>query len=319
MAVDKNMSILIVDDAKFSSAVVSRTLSAAGYQDIRHASSAQEALQRMEERPAALVIADWLMPEMDGLELTRRVRQLDEQINRYTYIILLTAREGVPALQKAFDEGVDDFVNKSVMNEQLVPRVMAAARLARMYNNVLSQNQNLIEANGRLKKHTTLDPLTGFGNRQYATKRLDDALRQARQRGGAACLLLMRVERLDELEKSQGKAATGQLLLAMSRRLRQLVRPMDVLARLAPDLFALVTYQDHIDNCTPASFRRLHEGLNVRAYKTAAGFFQAEVSISMSAATEGDQIEGDLLITRTRRGLDASKDSKRIVLQPLSG
>ena len=316
---NRDISILIVDDAKFSSAVVSRTLSGAGYQDIRHASSAQEALKRMEERQAALVIADWLMPEMDGLELTRRVRQLDEQVNRYTYIILLTAREGVPALQKAFDEGVDDFVNKSVMNEQLVPRVMAAARLARLYNNVLSQNQNLIEANARLKKHTTLDPLTGFGNRQYATKRLDDALRQARQRGGAACLLVLRVEKLDRLEKSQGKAAIDQLLLAMSRRLRQLVRPMDVLARLSPDMFALVTYQEDVDHCTPASFRRLHEGLNVRAYKTAAGFFQVEVSISMSAATESDQIEGDLLITRTLRGLDASRESKRIVLQPLSG
>lgn len=316
---NRDLSILIVDDAKFSSAVVSRALSIAGYTDIRHASSAQEALEKMEERSAALVIADWLMPEMDGLELTRRVRQLDEQVNRYTYIILLTAREGVPALQKAFDEGVDDFVNKSAMNDQLVPRVMAAARLARMYNNVLSQNQNLIEANARLKKHTTLDPLTGYGNRQYAVKRLDDALKQSRQRGGAACLLLLRVEKLDDLEKQHGQAAAAQLLLAMSRRLRQLVRPMDVLARLGPDLFALITYQEAVENCTPASFRRLHEGLNVRAYKTAAGFFQAEVSISMSAATEGEEIEGDLLITRTMRGLDNSRDNKRIILHPLSG
>lgn len=316
---NREVSILIVDDAKFSSAVVSRALKAAGYGDVRHASSAQEALSHMEERPAALVIADWLMPEMDGLELTRRVRQLDEQVNRFTYIILLTAREGVPALQKAFDEGVDDFVNKSAMNDQLVPRVMAAERIVRMYNNVLSENQRLIEANGRLKKHTTLDPLTGFGNRQYAIKRMDDALRQAKQRGGAACVLLMRVEQLGDLEKTQGKAAAGQLLLAMSRRLRQLVRPMDVLARLGPDLFALITYQEEMEHCVPGSFKRLHEGLNLRAYKTAAGFFQASVSISMAAATDRDQIEGEFLISRTMRGLDASRDSKRIVMQPLSG
>src|SRR5690554_1434041 len=123
---DRDISILVVDDAKFSSAVVGRTLKAAGYTDIRHASSAHAALKLLEERPVAILVADWLMPEMDGLELTRRVRQLDEASNRYTYVILLTAREGVQALQTAFDEGVDDFVNKSAMNDQLLPRVMAA-------------------------------------------------------------------------------------------------------------------------------------------------------------------------------------------------
>lgn len=316
---NRQVSILIVDDAKFSSAVVSRALTAAGYEDIRHASSAKEALEKMEQRAAALVIADWLMPEMDGLELTRSVRQLDEQLNRYTYIVLLTAREGVPALKKAFDEGVDDFVNKSAMNDQLVPRVMAAERIVNMHNSILVQNQQLIEANARLKKNTTLDPLTGFGNRQYAEKRLEDALRQSRQRGGAACLLLLRVEDYARLEKQSGAQVMRQLILAMSRRLRQLVRPMDTLARIAPDHFALVTYQEEVEHCVPTSFKRLYEGLNHRAYKTAAGFFQAQVSIAMSAATERDQIEGELLINRTLRGLDQSREGKRIVLQPLSG
>ena len=314
----QDLSILIVDDAKFSSAVVSRTLSAAGFVDIRHASSAVEGLEKLEQRPAAIVIADWLMPEVDGLELTRRVRQLDEQVNRYTYIILLTAREGVPALKKAFDEGVDDFVNKSSMNDQLVPRVMAAQRIANIYNRALVDNQRLIEANAKLRQHTTLDPLTGFGNRQYALKRLDDALRQSRQRGGGACLLVMRIEDYKRLEQEQGRILT-QLVLAMSRRLKQLVRPMDVLARISPELFVLVTYQEDLDNCVPASFKRLYEGLNHKAYKTAAGFLQASVSVSLSTASDKDEIEAELLLRRCMRGLDTSASSGRIAEQPVSG
>lgn len=312
---NRDISILIVDDAKFSSAVVSRTLTSSGFTDVRHAMSAAEALQKLEERVASLVIADWLMPEMDGLELTRRIRQLDEQVNRYTYIVLLTAKEGVSALQKAFDEGVDDFVNKSAMNDQLLPRVMAAERLLRIHNRALVENQRLLDMNTRLRKHTTIDPLTGFGNRQYAIKRLDDAIKQARTRGGAACLMVMRVEDFQVIEDRQGKNLAQQLLLTMSRRLRQLVRPMDILARIGPDTFCVVTHQSDLEICTPSSFRRLYEGLNHRAYKTAGGFLQASVSISLSSVGEHAELEAEVMLNRCARGLDSSKEFKRITDQ----
>ena len=91
-----DLSILVVDDAKFSSAMIGRALSQAGYQDIRFASSASEALQQLEQRPVSVLLADWLMPEMDGLELTARVRQLDESINHYTYIVLLDVYKRQP-------------------------------------------------------------------------------------------------------------------------------------------------------------------------------------------------------------------------------
>jgi sigma-B regulation protein RsbU (phosphoserine phosphatase) len=316
---DRDISILVVDDAKFSSAVVGRTLKSAGYTDIRHASSASSALEQLEERAAAILIADWLMPEMDGLELTRRVRQLDESTNRYTYVVLLTAREGVAALKTAFDEGVDDFVNKSSMNDQLIPRVMAAERITRIHNRALVENQRLIDANARLRKQTTVDPLTGYGNRQYCIKRLDDALRQARQRGGVACLLMLRIEHYGNLESRHGKSLVQQLVLAFSRRLRQLVRPMDVLARIAPDQFCLITHQPDFDHATPGSFRRLYDGLNHRAYKTAGGFLQLSVSVSLACAGEKDEIDAELMLNRTLRGLDQSHQGKRIVEQPLSG
>lgn len=315
---ERDISILVVDDAKFSSAVVGRTLKAAGYTDIRHASSASAALVQMEERPVAILVADWLMPEMDGLELTRRVRQLEESTNRYTYVILLTAREGVAALRKAFDEGVDDFVNKSAMNDQLLPRVMAAQRLAEMHNRLLQENQRLIEANARLRKQTTIDPLTGYGNQQYALKRLDDALRHARQRGGAACLLMIRIDDYDALVTQHGARLLQQIVLAFSRRLKQLVRPMDVLARIRPELFCLITHQPDIANAAPGSFKRLYDGLNHRAYKTPGGFAQLSVSASLVSAGERDQSEAEWLLEHAQRGLDQSREGRRIVEQPLT-
>ncbi|HAQ26671.1 MAG TPA: diguanylate cyclase, partial [Pseudomonas sp.] len=80
------LSILVVDDAKFSSVMIGRALSKAGYQDIRFADSASAALALIEQRPANVLLADWLMPEMDGLELTAQVRQQDEMSAHYTYV-----------------------------------------------------------------------------------------------------------------------------------------------------------------------------------------------------------------------------------------
>src|SRR5690554_5811251 len=136
-----DLSILVVDDARFSAAVIIRALKAAGYQNTLHVESAIDALEMVEQKTISIIIADWLMPEMDGLELTQRIRQLDEAKNRYTYIIMLTARDGIEAMKQAFDEGVDDFINKSAMQQQLLPRIFAAERLVNNQNRLLRDTQ----------------------------------------------------------------------------------------------------------------------------------------------------------------------------------
>ncbi len=143
-------------------------------------------------------------------------------------------------------------------------------------------------------------------------KRLEDALQHAHARGGAACLLIMRVENLDELERDHGEGLVQQALLGFSRRLRQLVRPLDILARMGTNEFALITHQPDRDRCTPGSFRRLHESLNHRAYKTTAGFIQLEVSIALCAAGEKDDIEAEALLDQAEGGLDESRQLRRI-------
>ncbi len=308
-----DLGIMIVDDTKFSSALVSRIIQGAGYRDIRRASSALTALEQLEERRAQLIIADWLMPEMDGLDLTRRVRQLDEADNRYTYVILLTAREGAEALREAFDEGVDDFVSKSVMNEQLLHRIMAADRLVSLQNRILMDNQRLLDQISRLRKQSVLDPLTGLGNEQYALRRLDDAQRQAKSRGGAACLLLIRIDELEALSRKLGKALTQQLMLALSRRLKQMVRPMDILARLGPDTFGIITHQPDLTHCTPGSYRRIYDGMNNRAVKTAAGFHAIRVSMSVCACDEKEPASAKQMLQWGLEALPESHTTQRIV------
>ena len=276
-----HLSILVVDDAKFSSAMIGRALSQAGYLDVRFASSASEALQLLEQRPASVLLADWLMPEIDGLELTARVRQLDETADHYTYIILLTGKEGENVLGEAFDRGVDDFISKAAMNEQLVPRVYAADRLCNTLQRLLHENRMLTQNIASLERRNLVDPLTGLGNPRYLRQKLTDSLRQIESRGGAVCYLLIGLQDAGQLRNQYGDRFFNELLHGVARRLQQLVRPLDVLTRLDDNHFGLLTLLTDLQECSPTSFKRLHEGLNLKAFKTSEGFISLKAGISL--------------------------------------
>lgn len=308
-----HLSILVVDDAKFSSAMIGRALSQAGYLDVRFASSAAEALQQLELRPASVLLADWLMPEMDGLDLTGRVRQLDETADHYTYVILLTGKEGDNVLVEAFDRGVDDFISKASMNEQLVPRVYAADRLCNTLQRLLQENRMLIQNISSLEQRNLVDPLTGLGNPRYLKQKLADSLRQVESRGGAVCYLLIGLQEAGTLRQQYGNGFYNELLHGVARRLQQLVRPLDVLARMDDNHFALITLLDDLQECSPSSFKRLHEGLNLKAFKTSEGFITLKAGISLVGLdAKSLPVEPNTLLERASALLSDSYASGRV-------
>ncbi|MDX1754705.1 MAG: response regulator [Marinobacter sp.] len=274
-----DLSILVVDDAKFSSMVVSRALRNAGYRDVRVANDAPAALQLMEERPVSILIADWLMPEMDGLELTDRVRQQDEQNNHYTYTILLTAKESVEALAEAFDRGVDDFVYKSDMSKQLIPRVFAADRIADRQNALLRANSLLMENNRELEASNIIDLETGLCNNRYARERLGKCLCQTESRGGASAYLLCGIRNWQDLKRQHTRAIMGELAVGIARRLSHLIRPMDALCRVGDNQYAIIAHFPNGDQCTTAAYRRIFDGINHKALKTTAGYISVEAGM----------------------------------------
>ena len=313
-----HLSILVVDDAKFSSAMIGRTLSQAGYQDLRFANSAAEALRLLEQRPASVLLADWLMPEMDGLELTGRVRQLDEMADHYTYVMLLTGKEGENVLSEAFDRGVDDFVSKTAMNEQLVPRVFAADRLCNTLQRLLQENGLLRQNIASLEQRNLIDPLTGLGNPRYLRQKLLDSLRQIGSRGGALCYLLIGLQGAGELVHKYGSGFYDELLHGVARRLQQLVRPLDILVRLDDSHFALVTLLDNLQECSPSSFKRLHEGLNLKAFKTSEGFISLKAGIGLVGLdNKALPIDPHDLAEHARELLPASYASGRVAAMRL--
>ncbi len=313
------LSIIVVDDAKFSSVVIGRALSQAGYSDIRFASNAFAALELMQERPAGILLADWLMPEMDGLELTRRIRQQDDAKGHYTYIILLTGKEGDDALVEAFDQGVDDFISKSVMNEQLVPRVYAANRLYSTLLRLMQEKQILSHNLQRLEAVNLTDPLTGLGNARYLLQQLRNSLRQLEARGGTLCFMHIHIDNLADYNRQFGKRVHRELLHSVAKRLQQLIRPLDFIARMDSNSFGMIAMLPKQQECIPNTFKRLHDGLNLKAFKTSEGFLNVQATLSLvTLRSLALPSEAERVMALAKNNLSVARVSGRLHMEALT-
>ena len=115
--------ILVVDDDSSVTGVLRRGLGYEGYK-VDVANSGKEALDRARDRPPGLVILDIMMPGIDGLEVCRRLRSVDETLP----IVMLTARDGVADQVLGLDTGADDYIVKPFVFEVLLARVRALLR-----------------------------------------------------------------------------------------------------------------------------------------------------------------------------------------------
>ena len=313
----EDIPILVVDDAKFSSAIIAKALRSGGFSNVRFTNNPLQALRSLEKRPAQILIADWLMPGMDGLELSRKVKKLDETNEHFTYVMLLTARDDFEALQEAFEQGVDDFLNKANLRAQLLPRVIAAQRIATRQNELLRTNKLLRKKIRELQTTDLVDPVTGLGNIKFTLERISDAIKQAETRGGAACLLLVGINNLNVIEEQYEQSIIDELMSGISAKVRQLVRPMDVVTRPEANMFAVITLQPDIQNCTSQSFRRIFDNLYMHSFKTSEGYIPVVVGVSISAADVRTGFPHPKHFMRhAYQGLTRSFDTGLITVQP---
>ncbi len=118
-------SILVVEDEPEIRELLSFTITRAGY-DVQAAESAEQAMQQLDRGLPELVIIDWMLPGMSGVDLSRRLRQ--DELTAQLPIIMLTARGEEADKLKSFDSGVDDYVTKPFSPRELLARVKALLR-----------------------------------------------------------------------------------------------------------------------------------------------------------------------------------------------
>jgi phosphoserine phosphatase RsbU/P len=127
------MRVLIVDDDAVARLLVKTTVGHFGH-EVMVASGGGEAWQQLQTWPAHVVLSDWVMPDVDGLELCRRIRA--EASRDYTYVILLTSLGAKAHYLKAIEAGADDFLTKPFDPELLSARLRVAERILGLQHHV---------------------------------------------------------------------------------------------------------------------------------------------------------------------------------------
>lgn len=120
------MRILTADDDESARRILTRTLTALGH-DVVETRDGHEAWAQYRLNNFTLIISDWMMPGLSGIELTRLVRE--EQRPKYAYIILLTSLEGKGHYLEGMEAGADDFINKPFDKDTLAARLRVAERI----------------------------------------------------------------------------------------------------------------------------------------------------------------------------------------------
>ncbi len=140
--------VLVVDDSRVQRKILSTQLARSGYA-VTEAGSAEEALRLFDRQPPDIVISDWMMPGMTGIEFCQTLRGRAQE--SYVYFILLTSKTESAEIARGLDGGADDFLTKPVSGDELRARITAGERILRMERELTDKNRLLSSTLGELQ------------------------------------------------------------------------------------------------------------------------------------------------------------------------
>jgi diguanylate cyclase (GGDEF)-like protein len=238
------MDILIAEDDRASALALQRALERMGYA-VSVVRNGVEAWERICAGGIGLLVSDWMMPELDGLELCRRIRGRSDSV--YTYVILLTGRRSRSDRIAGLQAGADDFLTKPFDASELIARLNVARRILTMQDQLRAHAAQLAELkailerqNAQLAQRAATDGLTGLSNRRKFDEALDSALSFAERQSHSVSLVLLDVDHFKAYNDQFGHLAGDDVLRALADHLRFAAREHDVVARYGGEEFALI-------------------------------------------------------------------------------
>ena len=281
----EGLSIIVVDDLQFSREVVKSGLGKSGFADIRTASSADEALYLLNQRRADVVLADFWMPGMNGLEMTDLIRRWDENNDRYTGIVLITAEDTTSSIVVAFDRGVDDFISKSANQFELAARVFGAGRTAHEQNKLRERVRSISSQFMRIKQYSLQDPETSLPNRAQLELHIESLIEHIGSRGGGLGVGLIEVSsESNELRLGTLKTIANSIQLSL--------RPMDMVSRYSFNTFAVTVHDPDPQAFNPELFQRLINNIKRHTLQTTDQGKHLQISVGIWHGHDLDPVPG---------------------------
>jgi two-component system, cell cycle response regulator len=242
--------VLVVDDDEIVRAQLKAMLQRAHY-DVQVAACGEEALRMLDISKCQIVLTDWQMPGMNGLDLCRKVRL--DHVEGYVYVMMLTVREGKQDMLLGMSAGADDYIVKGSSSEEILARMEVARRITHLeYSLRLSNREN--------RRLAVTDPLTAAHNRRYLMKYLPRELARAQRYHRPLSVLMCDIDGFKQVNDRMGHSAGDQVLQEFVLRATRCIRDTsDWLARSGGDEFAIVMPETNLSgaNCVARKLRRV--------------------------------------------------------------
>lgn len=221
------MRVLVAEDDPISRRLLAASLTRMGHEVIA-VDNGGAAWTTLCEQDIRLVVADWEMPAINGLELVRKIRA--RGMRPYVFVILLTARMRKQDLVLGMEAGADDYMTKPWDEGELMVRLKAGARVLELY-------QELDSANEQLKLAALVDALTGVPNRRAFDEEFGRQREQARRFWRALSVLMIDIDHFKGYNDALGHGAGDEALRSVAALISRELRQVDTVYRYGGEEF----------------------------------------------------------------------------------
>ncbi|MES1982722.1 MAG: diguanylate cyclase [Pseudomonadota bacterium] len=311
---DYKLRILLVDDDWAALFLLRTMLEQAGHTVVT-AANGVEALRQVEISMPQLIITDWAMPEMDGIEFCQALRRNPAWCNIHVFI--LTAQESTDRLVEAFEAGVDDYLTKPINSRVLAARLRAGQRVVQLQEELEYDRQQLrnfavelAASNERLQLLALTDVLTGLHNRRYANEYLERLWALAERSGRPLSCMLLDIDGFKQINDTYGHKMGDDALKQVATVLRASARTEDEVCRFGGEEFLLICPDTPAEQAYQYA-ERLRQNVAASRIRGADGKeFHLTVSIGIASKKVG-LLNTEMLLQLADKRLYAAKNNGR--------
>lgn len=278
------MKMLVVDDDPLQRRLLQASLSRAGY-EVLESSNGVDAWNLLQRETVPMVITDWMMPEMSGTDLIRRIRTgIDTGFfPSYIYIILVTARDSKEDVVKGLDSGADDYLTKPFDPNEMRARVNIGVR-------IINLESRLRESLDQLHVMATYDSLTGLLNRRAVYERAQSELERSFREGHSMSLVLLDIDHFKSVNDQYGHLTGDQALRLVAGTIAQNKRSYDWAGRWGGEEFLLVLPETKLVTAADIAERMRQNVAALRFPLTNGDYLNLRISLGVSSIDANDHM-----------------------------
>ncbi len=287
------MKLLIAEDDTGSRLVLGATLRKLGH-TVTAVENGQQAWEAWQKDDYPLLISDWMMPELDGLALCRKIRA--EHRARYTYLILLTSLGGKGSYLDGMDAGADDFITKPFDEELLAARLRVAERMLALHE--------------ALRVQANHDRLTGLLNRGAILDGLQQEIERASREASCVGVIMADLDHFKQVNDVHGHLVGDAVLQEAARRMQGVMRCYDRIGRYGGEEFLILSPGCSVEHARSVA-ERIRGCISATPIQTPAGAVMATASLGVAVTLKGSADDADTLIGAADAALYRAKDAGR--------